>query len=440
MQRQLQLLAAGLVLAVAGLIGPQSAAQSIQWTGHYYIAIGDAAGVPAAIVGTHAGWNDARPITALAGGEFADFAVRPITISELVPDHRYDVLALGSTRLGPVTVSGFESEGSPTFATEAVPIPDVGAPHSILATVDAYLVVASRPPTGPVLSGDYVVAYGTPDKWAIAPGPDFRGGLFADMAVAPTSRVAVDAAPLVAVGSRNEQTVVIRGSLVDGRPYFDAPSELEVIPSMVRPIAIEWAGAYFVVMGVDAEGRTLLVYGRPGAWNDSKTLLSGGVTLSNMAVAPLVSSGDGKPGKRYDLVAIGLFKDMVVTLSGEEWVDTPMLYPDWAEVPGLGGSPSVAGPISAAATSAVAADVGSATPNPFTSRSVLTMTVAREQPVLVEVFDAIGRRVAMLHNGALAAGVEHSFAFDAQGMPSGVYHFRINGVDFSEVRAVTLAR
>ncbi len=100
-----------------------------------------------------------------------------------------------------------------------------------------------------------------------------------------------------------------------------------------------------------------------------------------------------------------------MTVSGEEWIDTPMLYPDWAEVPGLGGSPNVVAPVPASAIVA-GASVGAAMPNPFTNRSVVTMTLSRDQAVLVEVFDAIGRRVEMLHNGTLPAGVEHSFGFD----------------------------
>jgi hypothetical protein len=40
------------------------------------------------------------------------------------------------------------------------------------------------------------------------------------------------------------------------------------------------------------------------------------------------------------------------------------------------------------------------------------------------VFDLLGREVAVLHRGALPAG-RHTFAWDATGVPSGVYFVRL---------------
>ena len=98
MQRPLLFVAAALL--ATGLAASGASAQSIQWTGHYYIAVGDAAGVPSSVVGFHQGWNAVEPIEALAYGDVADFAVRPAAgyTSSLVPDHRYDVLAVGVVR------------------------------------------------------------------------------------------------------------------------------------------------------------------------------------------------------------------------------------------------------------------------------------------------------------------------------------------------------
>jgi hypothetical protein len=440
MQRLLPSMAAGLVFSAAGLVGTGAGAQSIHWTGHYYIALAESANGSASVVGYPGAWNGVQPLRAFSAGEFIDFAVRPLvkgSEQDLVPDHRYDVLAVGMTRLGPVSVAGYENEGAPLFEPSAIPIPGIGTPLAVRASDAGYFVVASRPMDAPDVTGDYVVAYGTPQKWSVAPGPDFHGGLFVDMAVAPTTAATDRPTELLAIGISGRQAVLVQGYIADDRPVFEQSARLHVIPGIVRPVAIEWTGVYYVVIGLDAAGRTALVYGSPSAWSESKSLLSGEVDLTDLALRPM-PAGDGKPSKAYDLVAVGNIKGMVVTVSGEEADSLPMLFPAWSPIPGFGG-PAIAPWVPQAAALA-GATVAVASPNPFSTRTELALSVGREQAVLVEVFDAIGRRVAMLHNGLLAAGVSHAFSFDGSTLPSGTYHFRINGVDFSEVRTVTLAR
>jgi glycosidase len=68
-------------------------------------------------------------------------------------------------------------------------------------------------------------------------------------------------------------------------------------------------------------------------------------------------------------------------------------------------------------------------PNPFNPRTELSFTLAQEAFVRLEIFDAAGRRVALLADGRSAAG-EHQFLWegnDLSGRPvaSGVYHARL---------------
>src|SRR5690606_14399008 len=79
-------------------------------------------------------------------------------------------------------------------------------------------------------------------------------------------------------------------------------------------------------------------------------------------------------------------------------------------------------------------------PNPFENRTQLTLRVAETQAVEIAVYDVLGRRVASLFDGTLAAGSEHTAVFDAVGMPAGTYLVRVTGESFSETRQVTLAR
>ncbi len=62
-------------------------------------------------------------------------------------------------------------------------------------------------------------------------------------------------------------------------------------------------------------------------------------------------------------------------------------------------------------------------PNPVRSTATLTLTVGRPGPATVAVFDALGRRVAVLHDGPLAVGA-HALTFDAAGLAPGVYVVR----------------
>src|SRR5690606_18579769 len=79
-------------------------------------------------------------------------------------------------------------------------------------------------------------------------------------------------------------------------------------------------------------------------------------------------------------------------------------------------------------------------PNPSAGRSALTLEVAQAQPVRVAVYDALGREVAVLHDGTLAAGQQHRLDLDASALPSGVYVVRVVGQHFTDTRMVSVAR
>lgn len=80
------------------------------------------------------------------------------------------------------------------------------------------------------------------------------------------------------------------------------------------------------------------------------------------------------------------------------------------------------------------------TPNPFVDQTTLTVEVGRLQRVRVEVFDVLGRQVALLHDGAVASGVPLRLSLEADGLPSGLYVIRAIGEAFSATRRATLMR
>lgn len=76
-------------------------------------------------------------------------------------------------------------------------------------------------------------------------------------------------------------------------------------------------------------------------------------------------------------------------------------------------------------------------PNPFEGETSLSLSVGHAQHVVVSVFDVLGRRVAVLHDGLLEAGREQVVPFDASALPAGVYLVEAAGTDSRSTRIVT---
>lgn len=72
----------------------------------------------------------------------------------------------------------------------------------------------------------------------------------------------------------------------------------------------------------------------------------------------------------------------------------------------------------------------SAHPNPFNPSTVLSFTLPRPSPVTLSVFNTLGQTVYRVNLGVLDAG-EHRRAFNAIGLPTGMYLARIETADFS---------
>ncbi|HDQ46191.1 MAG TPA: T9SS type A sorting domain-containing protein, partial [bacterium] len=83
-------------------------------------------------------------------------------------------------------------------------------------------------------------------------------------------------------------------------------------------------------------------------------------------------------------------------------------------------------------------------PNPFNASTVISFAIPRKSRVRIEVFDALGRRVALLNDGSLPAGRYRS-AWDAGSSASGLYVYRLtaqtaDGSTFSRAGKMMLLR
>jgi hypothetical protein len=78
-------------------------------------------------------------------------------------------------------------------------------------------------------------------------------------------------------------------------------------------------------------------------------------------------------------------------------------------------------------------------PNPTGDRTRLVLTLETAQVVRVDVLDALGRTVAVLHDGPAPAG-ETEVGVDVSALPAGVYGVRVAGERVRAAQRLTVAR
>ncbi len=78
-------------------------------------------------------------------------------------------------------------------------------------------------------------------------------------------------------------------------------------------------------------------------------------------------------------------------------------------------------------------------PNPFNPTTTIRYALPAESEVRLAVYDVLGREVAVLLDGRQAAG-RHAVVWEAGGLSSGVYFYRIVAGQFSQARRVTLLK
>ncbi len=78
-------------------------------------------------------------------------------------------------------------------------------------------------------------------------------------------------------------------------------------------------------------------------------------------------------------------------------------------------------------------------PNPFNPTTEIRFTLPQATEVQLAVFDMLGRRVATLVDGKRNSGV-HSVTFDASGLSSGVYVYKMQAGNYSQSRKMLLVK
>ena len=85
------------------------------------------------------------------------------------------------------------------------------------------------------------------------------------------------------------------------------------------------------------------------------------------------------------------------------------------------------------------ASLGQNYPNPFNPMTTIEFALPSESRVSLKVYDTRGRLVRDLVNEVRAAGA-HAVTFDGRGLASGLYFYRIDAGDFSDVGRMTLVK
>lgn len=78
-------------------------------------------------------------------------------------------------------------------------------------------------------------------------------------------------------------------------------------------------------------------------------------------------------------------------------------------------------------------------PNPFNPSTVIRYAVKERTEIDLSVFDVTGRKITTLVSGMADAG-NYEITFTANSLPSGIYLYRLQAGDFSDIRRMVLLR
>ena len=92
------------------------------------------------------------------------------------------------------------------------------------------------------------------------------------------------------------------------------------------------------------------------------------------------------------------------------------------------------------ATIAEGVTLGSAYPNPFTNELTLTLRVDEHQHVRATLYDLLGRRIAVLHDGPVGAGSPLDISVSGASLQPAVYFVRIEGEEFVTTQRIVKAQ
>ena len=78
-------------------------------------------------------------------------------------------------------------------------------------------------------------------------------------------------------------------------------------------------------------------------------------------------------------------------------------------------------------------------PNPYNPTTIISYDISAASEVTLEIFDVLGHKVDFLNLGRQSAG-NHSFEYSAGQLPSGIYFYRLQAGEFSDMKKMVLMK
>jgi hypothetical protein len=78
-------------------------------------------------------------------------------------------------------------------------------------------------------------------------------------------------------------------------------------------------------------------------------------------------------------------------------------------------------------------------PNPFNPTTIISWQLPVSSPVKLPIYNTIGERIAILVRKRFSAG-SHSLEWNASGIASGVYLYRLEAGDYTRTRKMILMK
>ena len=78
-------------------------------------------------------------------------------------------------------------------------------------------------------------------------------------------------------------------------------------------------------------------------------------------------------------------------------------------------------------------------PNPFNPSTNIKFSLPKPETVTIEIYDIIGQRIETLLSKPMSAGY-HEVEFNGQNLSSGIYLYRIEASEWSDVKKMILLR
>ncbi len=78
-------------------------------------------------------------------------------------------------------------------------------------------------------------------------------------------------------------------------------------------------------------------------------------------------------------------------------------------------------------------------PNPFNPKTSIVVEILEDSDIEIIIYSLDGTEISKLYKGFLSKGL-HRFSFDAEGLPSGIYLYKVTAINFTQTRKMILTK